>query len=72
MKVILIVVVFLMIILFVMVFDLVSMFDVEKVVFGLVVCDYLMENFEVLVEVINGMEVCCMVDEVKNDKLLVE
>ncbi|MTH63678.1 DsbA family protein [Paracoccus shanxieyensis] len=55
-----------------MAFDPASMSDAEKAAFGSAVRDYLMENPEVLVEAINGMEARRMADEAKNDKLLVE
>lgn len=55
-----------------MAFDPAKMSDAEKAAFGSAVRDYLMENPEVLVEAINGMEARRMADEAKNDKLLVE
>lgn len=53
-------------------FDIANMNDAEKAAFGQAVRDYIMENPQVLVEAVNGMEAKRMADEAKNDRVLVE
>ncbi|WP_312531925.1 DsbA family protein [Paracoccus sp. (in: a-proteobacteria)] len=52
-------------------FDPAQMTDDEKAAFGAAVRDYLMENPEVMVEAINGMEARRIAQEVENDQVLV-
>ena len=53
-------------------FDPAQMTDAEKAAFGEAVRDYIMENPEVLIEAVNGLEARRMADEVANDRLLVQ
>lgn len=53
-------------------FDPAQMTDAEKAAFGEAVRDYIMQNPEVLIEAVNGLEARRMADEVANDRLLVQ
>ncbi len=52
-------------------FDPAQMSEAEKAAFGAAVRDYLMENPEVMVEAINGMEARRIAQEAENDVVLV-